>query len=895
MRGNRLLTFAISMIILGCVAPAYVSAQEETPTSTASQTAGDDALHEFNLCERLKAQKSILWGQAPGVIYSDDTRITGRIQPGDYIRILTTNNREDGTVRVQVLPSDDRTVGRSGGRVWIDWASLVRSNTEHLMFECESTSVFTGEVDQMDEKNDVSVTFQVRSENVSADSDLPTPLAPGIWVLHSGAGPLFTSGEADRGYGLEALAEAGNPTILIDALKEMDLHADVFNTPAGADGPGPLLPGGAYEFEVQATPDTPNISFATMFVQSNDLFLAPDGRGIALFDKGGTALEVHDATSYLLLWDAGTEANEEPGSGPNQAPRQSAANIGPADGMAPVRPVDDEFSYPDVAALVKVSIKPILATEYPSAQESTTTATPTVRPELPLAAIPDGTWLVGQEVSAGIYTASGGEQCSWKRLSGFGGTSDDVIARAFGAVRPIVEIAPTDRGFMTSNCGQWTLISMPSTPTPAASLTPTSTSTPAAMLSPTTSPTPTALPVPLPTVEVPKGWKRIEDDRLGYSLAVPFQWVTFDLQSDHLDPIAGMLAGMLGGKEAVDILRGLLKSPYTSNIGVLAIEPDVSQVFARPPFPMFLNVSKSPKFDKVTGDQLIAYIKRTVEALDDVQLHSIRTGAVNGLPALQAVVTAYLGESMGIELTPHLVITVIHANQKAYLLIIATRSNKAEAKRELINQIVETFLPEIGVPQATPTTKPTTAPTPTPMPTATVRPTATPKGRGGEKLGTHIVGVDIAPCIYTGIVPRDEFACQWERLSSLAGDRDSVLGRGIGFGPGQYFLQVLDSDYAVRLDCPVVAFFATEVDNQKEDEDLKLGTLFVGKDVAPGLYKGVVPKEENVGCLWERLANFRGENDSSLESDLVEAGQYYVEVLPSDYAVTFSCPVEKVR
>ena len=61
------------------------------------------------------------------------------------------------------------------------------------------------------------------------------------------------------------------------------------------------------------------------------------------------------------------------------------------------------------------------ATGHVSAKEGTPTATPTESPELPLAAIPDGTWLVGQEVSAGIYTASGGEQCSWKRLGGFGG------------------------------------------------------------------------------------------------------------------------------------------------------------------------------------------------------------------------------------------------------------------------------------------------------------------------------------------------------------------------------------------------------------------------------------------------------------------------------------------
>ena len=216
--------------------------------------------------------------------------------------------------------------------------------------------------DQDDEEMmEGAVTFLVRIENVSGDSDLPTPFAPGVWVLHSEAGPLFTTGEADRGYGLEALAEDGNPANLLDALSGMDLHAGVFNTPAGADGPGPLLPGGAYEFEVKATPDTPYLSFATMFVQSNDLFVGPDEAGIALFDMDGMAMDMmHDVTADLLLWDAGTEENEEPGAGPNQAPRQSAANTGPADGMATVHVVDDGYTYPDVSALVKVTIEPVM-------------------------------------------------------------------------------------------------------------------------------------------------------------------------------------------------------------------------------------------------------------------------------------------------------------------------------------------------------------------------------------------------------------------------------------------------------------------------------------------------------------------------------------------------------
>ncbi len=207
-----------------------------------------------------------------------------------------------------------------------------------------------------------AVTFLVRIENVSGDSDLPTPFAPGVWVLHSEAGPLFTTGEADRGYGLEALAEDGDPSQLAAALSDMELHAGVFNTPAGADAPGPLLPGGAYEFEVKATPDTPYLSFATMFVQSNDLFVAPDEAGIALFDMDGMAMDMmmHDVTVDLLLWDAGTEANEEPGTGANQPPRQSGANTGPADGMATVHVVDDDFTYPEVSALLKVTIDVVM-------------------------------------------------------------------------------------------------------------------------------------------------------------------------------------------------------------------------------------------------------------------------------------------------------------------------------------------------------------------------------------------------------------------------------------------------------------------------------------------------------------------------------------------------------
>src|ERR1700756_73692 len=59
--------------------------------------------------------------------------------------------------------------------------------------------------------------FTVRIENVSAKDALklsngktePVGVAPVLYVIHTNRAPLFTSGEPDRGKGLEALAEDG--------------------------------------------------------------------------------------------------------------------------------------------------------------------------------------------------------------------------------------------------------------------------------------------------------------------------------------------------------------------------------------------------------------------------------------------------------------------------------------------------------------------------------------------------------------------------------------------------------------------------------------------------------------------------------------------------------------
>jgi hypothetical protein len=131
------------------------------------------------------------------------------------------------------------------------------------------------------------------------------------------------------------------------------MSVQVFNTPVGMTNAGPIGPGGAYEFTFTAKPGT-KLMLAQMFGQSNDLFYAPDPKGIDLFDKSGNAIS-GDVTSQIQLWDADTEVNQEPGFGADQAPRQKAPNTGAEEHNA-IGAVKDSFTYPTVDQVLKVTI-----------------------------------------------------------------------------------------------------------------------------------------------------------------------------------------------------------------------------------------------------------------------------------------------------------------------------------------------------------------------------------------------------------------------------------------------------------------------------------------------------------------------------------------------------------
>jgi hypothetical protein len=70
----------------------------------------------------------------------------------------------------------------------------------------------------------------------------------------------------------------------------------------------------------------------------------------------------------------------------------------------------------------------------------------------------DGMFLVGEDVAAGRYRSTGDGSCTWSRLSGFGGSVDEVIASAVGVGPQEVVLRGSDKGFASSGCGGWTRV-----------------------------------------------------------------------------------------------------------------------------------------------------------------------------------------------------------------------------------------------------------------------------------------------------------------------------------------------------------------------------------------------------------------------------------------------------
>ncbi|MEO7062092.1 MAG: hypothetical protein ABI083_20435 [Lapillicoccus sp.] len=71
---------------------------------------------------------------------------------------------------------------------------------------------------------------------------------------------------------------------------------------------------------------------------------------------------------------------------------------------------------------------------------------------------PDGTWIIGTDMTAGTWSAPGGNSCYWERERDFLGERTSVLDSSFADVAPTVTVAATDKGFATARCGLWTKV-----------------------------------------------------------------------------------------------------------------------------------------------------------------------------------------------------------------------------------------------------------------------------------------------------------------------------------------------------------------------------------------------------------------------------------------------------
>ena len=81
---------------------------------------------------------------------------------------------------------------------------------------------------------------------------------------------------------------------------------------------------------------------------------------------------------------------------------------------------------------------------------------------------------------------------------------------------------------------------------------------------------------------------------------------------------------------------------------------------------------------------------------------------------------------------------------------------------------------------------------------------------------------------------------------------------------------------------------ASTAGQQGTGTPFQAGTYLVGTEIAPGLYTGVATEED--ACYWERLSGLSGDSEETLAIER-EVGQFYLEVLPVDVALTTSCTI----
>ncbi len=216
----------------------------------------------------------------------------------------------------------------------------------HRLFFC-AILIFTLSCEEVP---DTRARFNVTIENLTGTELVQESiLSAGVFFVQNEGHPLFFNLSFDYGDGLELLAEDGNPETLIANLPRRNSIVSSGTFPD-------ILPGESVTFSIEASYGQ-FFNFATMFVESNDLFYAFHDGGFSLFEPDGSPIS-GDLSSKVFLWDAGTEENQTPYEGSFQPLRQSMINQGVDTPNEPVRLRDDRFNYPGKVSVIRITFSP---------------------------------------------------------------------------------------------------------------------------------------------------------------------------------------------------------------------------------------------------------------------------------------------------------------------------------------------------------------------------------------------------------------------------------------------------------------------------------------------------------------------------------------------------------
>lgn len=229
----------------------------------------------------------------------------------------------------------------------------------------------------------------------------------------------------------------------------------------------------------------------------------------------------------------------------------------------------------------------------------------------------------------------------------------------------------------------------PPTPTPAP--TPTNTPEPTATPKPGETPIPaTATPVPTPQVTIPQGFTPVMDSNLGYSLAVPRGWTVLDLRGAQFQN----MANTFGMGSQLGPLNDFLASEQGKALGVVYLTDLTAALFGGLPTALNVSVLDAPGYTPKTAvDLLQGMIDANAAMLGDAKIENLAECTVNGMPGVCATATANLA-NFGFASELFAKVTGIIANDKIYILTLATTADKRGEKEPVFDQIIGTFRPE---------------------------------------------------------------------------------------------------------------------------------------------------------------------------------------------------------